>query len=427
MLFSFLFVLLFTLQHGVDSKHVNVYSNRPFYKPAEFSSNLKRTEADASKKERATIQRMKSAGSALWLDKMKRTEERPDDRGTLAGALKDAASQNPVPVVTFVVYNLPNRDCDAGASLGELCCARKPDGSCDFLANKCTAGLQMYRSYINRIERTMKQYCHRVPMSVVIEPDSLPNLVTNLGNTKCGSGGTKESYRKGIKFAVEKLSAACNKASLYVDAAHGRWLGWDVNTDGFIKEIKALKITDKIRGFSTNVANYNPVGQKCPNVGTCRESASGKHPCCRTDPCKMASQYNAGHTEINYVQQLRARFKMAIPRFSPHFIIDTARASTRNNLAFCQTWCNPRDMGLGPLPTTRTGDPSAVDAYVWIKIPGESDGCTQTLPNGKMCPRFDFSCGSSSSIGSKNGEPRAPEAGDWFNFQVRQLTKNAAL
>merc|ERR1719444_753598 len=55
----------------------------------------------------------------------------------------------------------------------------------------------------------------------------------------------------------------------------------------------------------------------------------------------------------------------------------------------------------------------------------ESDGCTQKLPDGTSCPRFDGKCGSVDSIGSKPSEPRAPEAGHWFDYQVKQLAANA--
>merc|ERR1712028_296645 len=54
-----------------------------------------------------------------------------------------------------------------------------------------------------------------------------------------------------------------------------------------------------------------------------------------------------------------------------------------------------------------------------------SDGCTEELPDGSSCPRYDTMCGSADSIGSQSGEPRAPEAGAWFDFQVKQLATNA--
>merc|ERR1711988_314183 len=89
--------------------------------------------------------------------------------------------------------------------------------------------------------------------------------------------------------------------------------------------------------------------------------------------------------------------------------------------------CNPRNAGAGVASTTDTAAPDMIDAYFWLKTPGESDGCTQELPDGTACPRFDTMCGSSDSIGSKSGEPRSPEAGHWFDYQVKQLAANAKL
>ena len=44
-----------------------------------------------------------------------------------------------------------------------------------------------------------------------------------------------------------------------------------------------------------------------------------------------------------------------------------------------QDWCNPPDRGVGLPPTLDTGE-TLVDAYLWVKIPGESDGeCTRGL------------------------------------------------
>jgi endoglucanase len=57
-----------------------------------------------------------------------------------------------------------------------------------------------------------------------------------------------------------------------------------------------------------------------------------------------------------------------------HFVVDTSRNGNgplRGDRA--QAWCNPPGRALGTPPTTDTGDP-VVDAYLWIKRPGESDG-----------------------------------------------------
>eukprot|EP01035_Chromulina_nebulosa_P022742 gene22742-29446_t len=43
----------------------------------------------------------------------------------------------------------------------------------------------------------------------------------------------------------------------------------------------------------------------------------------------------------------------------------------------CANWCNIRGAGIGVPPTVQTAVPYLVDAYFWLKTPGESDGCTQ--------------------------------------------------
>lgn len=82
----------------------------------------------------------------------------------------------------------------------------------------------------------------------------------------------------------------------------------------------------------------------------------------------------------------------------------------------CANWCNARGAGVGVRPTAKTAAPDIIDAYYWLKPPGESDGCTQTLPDGTQCPRYDSMCGSVDSLGSQSGEPRSPEAGNWFDY-----------
>jgi endoglucanase len=69
-----------------------------------------------------------------------------------------------------------------------------------------------------------------------------------------------------------------------------------------------------------------------------------------------------------------------------HFIID----SGRNGLGPTgdMQWCNPEGRAIGRRPTTRTGNP-LVDAYLWIKTPGESDGACNGYPSsGTWIPEY---------------------------------------
>jgi endoglucanase len=59
-----------------------------------------------------------------------------------------------------------------------------------------------------------------------------------------------------------------------------------------------------------------------------------------------------------------------------HFVIDTSR----NGLGSNGQWCNPLGRALGERPSTVTGD-SLLDAYLWLKAPGESDGTCNGGPS----------------------------------------------
>jgi endoglucanase len=63
-----------------------------------------------------------------------------------------------------------------------------------------------------------------------------------------------------------------------------------------------------------------------------------------------------------------------------HFIINTAengRGPIHERLPNGRrltVWCNPPRRGLGPPPTTDTGNPM-VDAYLWVNRPGYAQSC----------------------------------------------------
>ena len=70
---------------------------------------------------------------------------------------------------------------------------------------------------------------------------------------------------------------------------------------------------------------------------------------------------------------------------SAHFVIDTSRNGRGPKGV---EWCNPPGRALGTRPTTATGSP-LIDAYLWIKVPGESDGtCRNGPPAGRWWPRY---------------------------------------
>jgi len=221
-------------------------------------------------------------------------------------------------------------------------------------------------------------------------------------------------------------AAAAPAAAIYLDAGHGGWLGWKNNMQDYVGTIRSLGVAQHLRGFATNVAGYQPLGSMCPSYDWCLNNAHPEDPCC-ADPCHLTTQWDPSQNEHNYALHLRKAFSEGIPGFVPHMIIDTGRNGVADMRIDCRNWCNIRGAGAGLKATTETADPEIIDAYFWLKTPGESDGCSQTLPDGAQCPRYDADCGSADSLGAGFNEPSAPEAGQWYDYQIKQLAANARL
>ena len=381
---------------------------------------------------RDTLESMRHVPSAYWIDV--KAKLNGSDTSSLEGILMDAASYDEPPLCVFMVYDLPNRDCNAHASNGEICCTYNDDGTCDYGADgDCAEGIAEYKGeYIDPFAAIVSEYDGVVPMVLVIEPDSLPNLATNWDNPHCGNDATSNAYSDGIEYAVKTLATACpNSCTLYVDAAHGGWLGWDDNMEDFVTLIAAMGIESYIRGFATNVANYQTIGVMCASGVDCKEDTTNDA-CCE-DPCGLLDEWNRANNEMNYASRMYDAMTSAMAGFDPHFVIDSGRNGQSGMRSSCSNWCNIRGAGVGHVPTIET-DSELVDALFWLKTPGESDGCTEYLPSDAdaysadgACPRYDTMCGSDDSLGSVSGEPYAPEAGHWFHYQIMQLAENANM
>jgi cellulose 1,4-beta-cellobiosidase len=391
------------------------------------------------------LEQMKTIPSAFWIDNYGkiRGSNRLD---TLEGILQDAASKSDPPLCVFIFYDLPNRDCNAKASNGEISFGEQD------VAEASEAALAIYRTrYVDPFVAVLGEY-PRVPVVIVIEPDSLGNVISNAGQHSC-TAATVATYKLGVRYAVDALSGARGHLAaggtvgasmgapiaLYVDAAHGGWMGFEPNAQAFVSLMIEIGILDKIRGFTTNVANYQPLGEGalCPAEAYERagEMLHGavlgvadwckkhvEHACCTEDPCEVLGLGSGGSTELSYVQSLQQHFVMRTG-WQPHFVIDTGRNGRPHARSSCRSWCNINGAGAGHVPTMNTGLPSVVDAFYWLKTPGESDGCTRLLPSGQSCARFDSDCEGRDSITT----PAAPEAGRWFHYQATMLARNADL
>ncbi|KAL2858377.1 1, 4-beta cellobiohydrolase [Aspergillus pseudodeflectus] len=290
-------------------------------------------------------------------------------------AQNDAGAQPPIAGI-FVVYNLPDRDCAALASNGELAIA---DG-----------GVEKYKAYIDSIREHVLTYAD-TNIILVIEPDSLANLVTNLGVAKCANA--QGAYLECTNYAITQLDLP--NVSMYLDAGHAGWLGWPANI-GPAAELYASIYTNasspaSLRGLATNVANYNAFS---------------------IDTCPSYTSENAVCDEQGYINSFAPQ--LAAAGFDAHFIVDTGRNGKQpTGQNEWGDWCNSKGTGFGVRPTTDTGN-ELVDAFVWVKPGGESDGTSD-----QSAERYDAHCGVDAAL-----QP-APEAGTWFQAYFEQLVANA--
>ena len=190
---------------------------------------------------------------------------------------------------------------------------------------------------------------------------------------------TCKAYKEGVQYALDAFDKLPN-CTMYMDAGHGGWLGWENNGMQFAQYVKENGWSKYLRGFATNTSNYQQLGK-----GACEIDLNGtytdfKNTCdahpdaCGYDPCGLLNQYNAGNSELNYCQLLRFYFKdqeFKSGDKNPHFIIDTGRngnPDARIGTEECKVWCNVDKALFGKNPTTKT-DLAAVDAYFWVKTP----------------------------------------------------------
>ncbi|MBU2668792.1 glycoside hydrolase family 6 protein [Actinoplanes bogorensis] len=181
------------------------------------------------------------------------------------------------------------------------------------------ASAAVYRVWVNNLAAALRG--HRA--IVVLEPDAVAQAVQ----------GCLTAERAAERYALLRHAvAALRKAPgvvVYLDAGNPTW-------------IAAARIAPALRaagvgsatGFALNVANFE---------GTADNIAYGK----------AVSALLTGK----------------------HFVIDTSRNGNGPALrgAGDRHWCNPPGRRLGRVPTLHTGQP-LVDAYLWVKRPGESDG-----------------------------------------------------
>jgi len=378
---------------------------------------------------------IKTVNTGLWMDRIGALTAGIGLVGHLDECLAQGAN-----LITLVVYDLPNRDCAANASNGEL-----------LIAN---GGMARYKAeYIDPYAAILANAKYSsIRMICIIEPDSLPNLITNLSTSKCSEANGTDGYVQGIQYALNKLSAIPN-VYCYLDIAHSGWLGWSSNFQPSVTLIgNAVKGTTKgvnsIDGFITNTANYTPYEETyLPNS----ELSIGGNPV----KASAFYEFNPYFDEKDYAAAMYSAYVSAGFPSTIGMLIDTSRngwggtsygrsrptaVSTSSDLNTYVnasridrryhrgSWCNQQG-GIGARPVA---SPAAnIDAFVWIKPPGESDGVSQAgvVDPNDPAKTFDANCNpngqSTYNSNYQTGAMTAPHAGRWNQAHFDMLVQNA--
>lgn len=318
--------------------------------------------------------------------------------------VKAARKDGSVPLL--VLYNIPFRDCAQYSAGGATSTAE-------------------YEAWVDAIAKAIGND----KAIVALEPDSLGIIPFNTdinGNAEwCqpadANPATAVSDRYAqLTHAVQALKAHQN-TKVYLDGTHSGWLGVGDITDRLRKADVA-----EADGFFLNASNYESqfrITEYSRWISQCLDLSARVS---WWQPAWCASQYypatasdeSTWHlTDEKYAADYASAGIAPDPSLMKRSIIDTSRNGqgswtppAGNGWPDAQVWCNPPGRGLGVLPTLSTGD-ALIDGFVWIKVPGESDG---------QCDR-----GTGSAVDPARGVAD-PAAGAWFADMARELVANAA-
>ena len=196
---------------------------------------------------------------------------------------------------------------------------------------------EAYRAWVDQVVKGIGDRS----ATVILEPDSIPHLLED--------GCTPQQYHDEryelLNETVGKLKKLSN-TKVYLDAGNPDWVR---DPGGLVEPLNRAGIK-QADGFALNVSNY---------------------------------QTTKSNTE--YGKQV-SRMVGNKP-----FVIDTSRNGNgpiKGAEGDEEAWCNPSGRAIGEAPTVKTGE-KLVDAYLWIKRPGESDGeCKGGPKAGEWWPKY---------------------------------------
>jgi len=329
---------------------------------------------------------------AVWFTSGSPESVQQDVKSTV----KRAEAKGTVPIL--VAYNIPFRDCSQFSAGGATSVA------------EYEAWIDGFAAGIGDAEAV-----------VILEPDGL-GIIPYYDPYGSADGsnalewcqpigadpGTAASDRfTMLNYAVDALKAHPN-VSVYLDGTHSAWLGVGDAADRLVRagvqRADGFFLNVSNYQFSTNLVQYgtwisdciayattvNPgnfVG--CPNQYWNGGPATGWNGTIMDRYQEWRSEpYSGNPADLAWnTVGINSRYDLILGSTEPttHFVIDTSRNGMgpwqppTGVYPDPQDWCNPPDRGVGIQSTTNTGIP-LLDAYLWVKIPGASDGeCTRGL------------------------------------------------
>lgn len=196
-----------------------------------------------------------------------------------------------------------------------------PDRDCGGHSEGGAPDLDAYDAWIDRFAAGLGSG----DVIVILEPDAI-------AQSECLSGGERADRFASLARAGRAFKAANPKARVYYDAGHSGW-----NTPA--KQAERLKQAGAASAASSDGIFSN------------------------------VSNFHATADEIAYDRQVLDALGGPAGLGA---VIDTSRNGA--GAPADGEWCDPAGRKLGRAPTLGTGE-ARIDAYLWVKLPGESDGC----------------------------------------------------
>ena len=372
------------------------------------------------RKDAALITEMEATPRAVWFTSGTPAQVQQQVRQTMIGAALERA----VPVL--VAYDIPGRDCAQYSAGGAL--------------NQAD-----YQAWIS----AFAQGIGRGKAVVILEPDALGNLPSNCGLSSSTYPFTDAERIAELQYAVSALEHDPG-VSVYLDGTHSAW-----QSVGTITQRLLEADVQQAQGFFLNVSNYQPTAELLDYgtwISDCIAMVTDASNAYYNNPAACASQYYPATQSDFSTWDLTTQWyaqNMGSAVATTHFVVDTSRngdgpdnmqkyasapydqpPSVISTLA-AGNWCNPPGSGLGLRPTASTGVP-LLDAYLWVKTPGQSDGQCDSAGGVRAWNYTDYSqpgwpaTASAQSLFDPLWGTDDPAAGDWFGQQALQLAQLAS-